>query len=187
LEPLCEVRKCAVLHSEPLWTDDTPVKLRGGAPGATAQSRLWVYLGDAAHPYNIFDVTPNQQRDGFQSSLEPYRGYLHADAFSGYDALSLPFAATGQARIREVACYAHARRKFYEARGSGALRAHQALAYWAQLYAMERHAKEESEEVRQHMRRIWRCCSWTRCVPGSRRSRNKSCPRARWRWRSPTR
>jgi len=39
-----------------------------------------------------------------------------------------------------VACNAHARRKFHEARGSDELRAHQALAYYAQLYDLERAA-----------------------------------------------
>src|SRR5262249_1264448 len=52
----------------------------------------------------------------------------------------------------EVACNAHARRKFYEARGSDALRSHQALAYYRQLYELERHAKEFSDEQRRQMR-----------------------------------
>ncbi len=37
--------------------------------------------------------------------------YLHADAFTGYDAIFLG----PQAAIREVACWAHARRKFFDA------------------------------------------------------------------------
>jgi hypothetical protein len=41
-----------------------------------------------------------------------------------------------------VACNAHARRKFYEARSSDAARAHQALAYYGQLYALERSARD---------------------------------------------
>jgi hypothetical protein len=51
-----------------------------------------------------------------------------------------------------VACNAHARRKFYEARGSDALRAHQALAYYRQLYELERAAKDYSDEQRLQMR-----------------------------------
>ena len=79
-------------------------------------ARLWVYLGDAAHPYNVFDFTLNRKRDGPQQFLANYQGYLHADAFSGYDGLYLPDPRTTTARIIEVACNAHARRKFYEAR-----------------------------------------------------------------------
>jgi len=77
-------------------------------------ARFWVYLEDAAHPYNVFDFTVNRKRDGPQQFLANYQGYLHADAFSGYDGLYLPDPRTAAARIREVACNAHARCKFYE-------------------------------------------------------------------------
>jgi hypothetical protein len=66
---------------------------------------------------------------------------LHADAFSGYDGLYLPDPRTSSARILEVACHAHARRKFYEARTSDALHAHQALAYYRQLYELGERAR----------------------------------------------
>lgn len=141
LRPLYDLLVTQVLQSRWLHTDDTPVKLQNPAPGATATARLWAYLGDRDHPYNVFDFTPNRQRDGPQQFLADYHGYLHADAFSGYDALYLPPRA-GAAPIIEVACNAHARRKFYEARGSDAARSHQALAYYRQLYELERRAKD---------------------------------------------
>ena len=100
----------------------------------------------------MFDFTQNRRRDGPQEFLKNYSGYLHADAFSGYDALYLPAVDTGQRRIEEVACNAHARRKFYEARASDEQRAHQALAYFRQLYEIERQAKGQPEELRLHLR-----------------------------------
>jgi hypothetical protein len=57
-----------------------------------------------------------------------------------------------EAHIIEVACNAHARRKFYEARGSDALRSHQALAYYRQLYELERQARDISDAQRLQMR-----------------------------------
>ncbi len=51
-----------------------------------------------------------------------------------------------------MACDAHARRKFHEARGSDALRSQQALAYYRQLYELERHAKDFSDAQRLQMR-----------------------------------
>jgi hypothetical protein len=93
-----------------------------------------------------------RRRDGPQRFLASYRGYLHADAFSGYDGLYLPDPRTAAARIVEVACNAHARRKFYEARNSDALRSHQALAYYRQLYELERQAKGFSDAQRLRMR-----------------------------------
>src|SRR4029077_7903155 len=98
---------------------------------------------------NVFDFTRNRKRDGPQRFLQGYVGYLQADAFTGYDALYLPDARTGTARIFEVACNAHARRKFYEARQSNAAAAHQALAYYGQLYEIERHGREVPADRRE--------------------------------------
>ena len=140
LRPLYDLLVASILQSLWLHTDDTPVKNLGHAPGTTDKARFWVYFGDHDHPYNVFDFTVNRQRDGPQTFLAGFHGYLHADAFSGYDALYLPPPRAGHAPIQEVACNAHARRKFYEAKGSDALRSHQALAYYAQLYDLERAA-----------------------------------------------
>jgi transposase len=152
LRPVYDLMVSVVLQSRALHTDDTTVKLQELVTHLLSTARFWVYLGDAAHPYNVFDFTVNRKRDGPQQFLANYRGYLHADAFSGYDGLYLPDPRTATARIIEVACNAHARRKFYEARGSGALRSHQALAYYRQLYELERQAKDFSDAQRLQMR-----------------------------------
>jgi transposase len=142
LRPLYDLMVAQVVQSAWLHTDDTPVKNQGHAPGTTALSRFWIYWGDRTHPYSVFDFTINHKRDGPQKFLADFHGYLHADAFSGYDALYLPSPRAAAAPIIEVACNAHARRKFHEARGSDDLRAHQALAYYAQLYFLERGATD---------------------------------------------
>jgi transposase len=152
LRPLYDLMVSVVMQSRALHTDDTTVKMQELLTHLLRTARLWVYLGDAGHPYNVFDFTINRKRDGPQQFLANYQGYLHADAFSGYDGLYLPDPRTAAARIIEVACNAHARRKFYEARGSDALRSHQALAYYRQLYELERQAKDFSDEQRLRMR-----------------------------------
>jgi transposase len=144
LRPLYEQMVAAVLQSRWLHTDDTPVKNLQPQPGTTATARFWIYYGDRDHPYNVFDFTLNRKRDGPQTFLANFHGYLHADAFSGYDALYLPSPRAGTAPLLEVACNAHARRKFHEARTSDAARSHQALAYYRQLYALERSATENN-------------------------------------------
>jgi transposase len=139
LKPLYQHMVRILLQSRVIHTDDTPVKMQL-TNHQLATARLWTYLGDEPHPYNVFDFTINRRRDGPQTFLANFQGYLQADAFSGYDGLYLPHPADGLARIVEVACNAHARRKFYEARSSDALRSHQALAYYRQLYELERGA-----------------------------------------------
>jgi transposase len=154
LKPLYELMISIVLQSRVLHTDDTPIKIHDPPEGETDKGRMWDYLGDAAHPYNVFDFTPNRKRDGPQTFLANYRGYLQADAFSGYDALYLPKAKDGKPVIHEVACNAHARRKFFEATSSDAAHAHQALAYYRQLYEIERQATllGADDELRLRMR-----------------------------------
>jgi transposase len=73
--------------------------------------------------------------------LQNFRGYLQADAFGGYDGI---YTGSNGA-ILEVACFAHARRKYFEARGTDSLRAETTLAYIRRLYAIERQIKDRAE------------------------------------------
>src|SRR5262249_9147445 len=104
LRPLYDLMVRVVLQSRVSHTAHAPpLKLQRLAPHLLGPARLWVYLGDAAHPSNVFDFTVNRKRDGPQRFLANYRGYLQADAFSGYDGLYLPDPRTAAARIIEVA------------------------------------------------------------------------------------
>lgn len=152
LRPLYDRMVASVLQSLWLHTDDTPVKNLDHPPGTTDKSRFWIYYGDRDHPYNVFDFTLNRKRDGPQTFLADFDGYLHADAFSGYDALYLPSPRAGHEPIKEVACNAHARRKFHDAKLSDELRAHQALAYYRQLYDLERAATANNFDDDQRLR-----------------------------------
>ena len=42
-------------------TDDTIMPMQ--SKGKTGNARMWVYLGDDAHPYNVFDFTLNRCHD----------------------------------------------------------------------------------------------------------------------------
>lgn len=154
LRPLYDLMVASVLQSLWLHTDDTSVKNLDHEPGTTDKAHFWIYYGDRAHPYNVFDFTVNRKRDGPQTFLADFHGYLHADAFSGYDGLYLPRPRAGHEPIKEVACNAHARRKFHEAKLSDELRAHQALAYYGQLYELERSATANNfdDDQRLHLR-----------------------------------
>jgi transposase len=137
LEPLYDLMKTLILLCGTIHTDDTPVKLRDSERKIKILARLWIYFGDHLHPYNIFDFTMSRKRDGPSQFLEGFRGYLQADAFSGYDGIY----AGGD--VVEVGCNAHARRKFIEAQTTDAARSAAALAYYRQLYAIERDIKAE--------------------------------------------
>jgi transposase len=136
LEPLQSLMRREVLASAVVHTDDTPVPVQDKGRGKTKQGRFWVYVGDEAHRYAVFDYTPDRSRDGPMRWLKGFEGYLQADAYAGYDVLY----ANG--KVVEVACWAHARRKFFDARLTDPGRCHQAMAWIKRLYEVERKAKE---------------------------------------------
>lgn len=140
LRPLYERMKTELLASRVLQSDDTPVKLPSRKRGY-----VWFYGGDSEHPYHVFDFTESRSRDGPLTFLKSYRGYLQADALSSYHGLYQ--GETGR-QVIEVGCWAHARRKFYDAKDSDKARAHIALAQIRRLYALEKQAKEMSDAER---------------------------------------
>lgn len=137
VEPLYELMKSLVLLCGTIHTDDTSVNVRDSERKIKATGRLWIYFGDYLHSYNVFDFTMSRKRDGPAQFLRDYRGCLQADAFSGYDGIY----AGGD--VIEVGCHAHARRKFVEAQKSDPARASAALAYYRELYAIEKAIKAE--------------------------------------------
>jgi transposase len=148
LGPLAEFQKTRVLQSPVLWTDDTPVTVLGGeSPGSTT-GRFWAYIGDADHPYSVYDFTMSRGRDGPAKFLKDYRGFLQADAYGGYDGIFLGSDGT----IIEVACWAHARRKFYDARSNAPREANQVLEWIRQLYDVEDRAADLTATERQALR-----------------------------------
>jgi transposase len=147
LRPLAERLRALALESSVMWTDDTPVLLQLPEKG-TCQARFWAYLGDESRPYDVYDFTTNRERSGPATFLRGYRGYLHADAYGGYDGIYLG----SNGAIQEVACWSHTRRKFYDARESSPRQAHQVLGWIRQLYDIEDRASLLDAAGRQALR-----------------------------------
>jgi transposase len=123
-----------VLKSHVIHTDDTTIRMLAAEKCRTA--RFWVYIGDAEHPYSVYDFTEDRSRDGPTKFLDGFSGYLQADAYGGYDGIY----ASG--KVMEVACFAHCRRYWWEARATDSHRAHEALSYIGRLYALEEQFRE---------------------------------------------
>jgi transposase len=144
LRPLYDLMVGQVLGSKVIHTDDTPVDVLDKMLKQARTGRFWVYCGDAGHPYDVFDFTPSRSRDGPMQFLAGWGKdelrYLQADAFGGYDGI---YAGKAGGKVVEVACMAHCRRKFHEARGSDHARSAQALAYIRLLYDVENQAQEQ--------------------------------------------
>lgn len=148
MRPLHALQKQSVLQSPVIWTDDTPVKALGGeAPGGLT-ARFWLYHGDQDHPYDVYDFTTSRRRDGPATFLAGFTGYLQADAYTGYDGIYIG----SQATILEVACWAHARRKFFDARSSSPGHAELVLEGVRRLYDIEDRARDLSVASRRALR-----------------------------------
>jgi len=137
---LVDLMRGEVLLSKTIHTDDTPVKHLDNGRGNPKTGRLWVYCGDRHHPYIFYAFSEDRRRIWPADVLAGFMGHLQADAFPGYDAL---YTGGG---IVEVACWAHARRKFKEAELSDGKRAAPVLRRIAELYALEKSIREEAEK-----------------------------------------
>ena len=148
LSPIVHYMKQMILQSKIINTDDTPVPILDGSRTQTRKGYLWAYIGGKRTV--VFDYTPTHSRDGPMAFLGDYDGYVQADAYKGYDA----FFENGDAS--EVGCWAHTRRKFYDARPTDPRRSHEMLALIGELYEIEREAKQNEldapviKELRQH-------------------------------------
>jgi transposase len=147
--PLYVLLKQEVLQSAVIGTDDTPVSVLDENRTQTRESRLWVYWGDVHHPGAVYAYSPNHEQHWPQEFLAAYTGYLQADAYSGYDALY------HSGRIVEVGCWAHTRRKFYEAQGSDPERALYVLGVIRELYQVETQAQQEAAALQLGLQATW--------------------------------
>lgn len=135
---LVEAMKTLMLSSAVIHTDDTPVTVQDPKGKSKPHTgRIWIYSGDRNHPYDIYEFSPDRKQMHPQGVLLNYKGFLQADAYQGYNALF-------NGDITEVACWAHARRKFVEAEKSDK-RAREMLDLIRQLYSVEKRIKTVCE------------------------------------------
>ena len=116
--------------------------------GGTVKSYLWTAVGDRGHPYDCFFFTVDRSRDGPDTFLDGYEGYLLSDAYICYELIS---AASD--KIHRTGCWAHARRKFEELDYvAPTLRSQRVLASIQRLYDIEDRARDMSDHQRYELR-----------------------------------
>lgn len=138
-----EAMKKKILKGPIVQSDDTKIRVLGGPEGSYA-GYLWCYGG--LHDEVVFDFTEGRGREGPLHFLDGYQGYLQVDAYAGYDVV---FA---RGNVVEVACWAHARRKIFEARATDPTHADPLLGMIATLYAVEADAKGLAADERWALR-----------------------------------
>jgi transposase len=154
LEPLVEALARYTLATPVLHGDDTPVPVLEPGRGKTKTGRLWTYVRDGRPwadlnpPAVLFRYSPDRRGEHPEAHLASFRGVLQADGYAGFERLY------EHDRIREAACWAHVRRKFYELyEAQRSPVAQEALERIAKLYELEATIRGSPAEERREVRK----------------------------------
>ena len=133
-----------------LQADETPMPvLSKNKPGATHKGYLWVYH-DPLVRLAVFKYEKTRGREGPNTFLENFTGHLQTDGYTAYNNLNKA------GKIEQLACMAHARRKFEHAKDNDPSRAKAALMMFAKLYDIERELRQQNadhEQIKQRRQR----------------------------------
>ena len=109
LLPIYQLMQKKIVLSGNIFIDETPVKIQEKVKCKTGF--MWVTVGGegADPPYRVYDFRENRRHENVVDILQGYQGNLHSDKYGAY-------ATQGkQDGINWCPCYAHIRRKFFEA------------------------------------------------------------------------
>ncbi len=147
LTPLVSRMHEILLTERYIHCDETSVQvmLEAGRKNTTT-SYMWVYSSGqySKHPIRIFEYQPGRSGSYPQKFLKGFQGFLHSDAYSGYNKVS---------GVTRCFCWAHQRRYFVDALPTGnkstvATVANQGIEYCNKLFEIERSLKDLSGEHR---------------------------------------
>ncbi len=153
LAPLVDALREHVLAGTKVHADDTPVPVLAPGSGKTKTGRLWTYVrddrpaGEETAPAVWFAYSEDRKGEHPRRHLKNFTGALQADAYAGFHHLY-----DGGA-ICEVACWAHARRKFHDIHVLHASpTTTEALSRIGALYAIEEEVRGKPVAVRCEVR-----------------------------------
>lgn len=147
LQPLVELMRQKLLQDKYLHADETTVQvLNEEGRKNTTDSYMWVYSSGqhAEHPIRIFEYQPGRSRKYPEAFLKDFKGYLHSDAYTGYEKIP---------GITRCLCWSHVRRKFVDALPKDVHRpeatlASQGITYCNKLFEIEKSLEELSSKER---------------------------------------
>ena len=109
LKPLRNEMLKQILESKNIFVDETTVRF---IEKKSKQGYLWTICGGNASdpPYRIYNFTENRKHEHILQVLKSYKGVVHSDKYGAY----LKLAQKND--IIWAPCWAHIRRKFFEAK-----------------------------------------------------------------------
>ena len=135
LEPVYKAMLRRLLDGDYVQADETPIKCQDpDQPGlGIFQGYLWVVTRPGADV--CFDWRASRRHAEATTLLKGFTGVLQADGYAAYDALA---AERPAGEITRLGCWAHARRKVFEAQGEDPREAKVLLRFIAWMYAREK-------------------------------------------------
>ena len=146
LQPLVDTLRAKLLESHVLHADETPVAQLDPGAGKTKRAYLFAYRTANEKPIVIFDYCPSRAGKHAADFLGHWQGALMVDDYAGYKKLF-------DSDITELACWAHARRKFFDAwKASASPLAKEAVERIGELYHLEAKLSDLDDAARQRER-----------------------------------
>jgi len=145
LKPLFVVLKETLKSGPVIQMDETPVQVMGEEGRADTQ-KSYMWLARGGPPGKVVVLYEYRQTRGgchAKDFLCGYSGYLQTDGYEGYDS-----AVKAMPGIIHVGCFAHARRKFFEASTSTGKpqSAEEGIKHIRKLYELESRLRKEGLE-----------------------------------------
>jgi len=151
LQPLVNLARDHLLECPVIHMDETRMQvLKEPHRAASALSYMWVHIGGPpGKRVVLYDYEASRSAEVPERLLAGYKGYLMTDGYPGYNAVG------SDKHITHLACWAHARRGFVEAKQVApgkASKADEMLHLIAKLYRVEKAYKSAPEQARLHAR-----------------------------------
>jgi len=159
VDPLAEAIRRHIAQGAAIHADDTPLPVLEPGRGKTRVGRLWTMVrderpwGSTVPPAAFYRYSPDRKAEHAKALLTGCSGFLHADAYAGFNQIYERHSITGEPQMLEVACWAHARRKIYEVYADTASpTAEELLRQIGELFAIEAGIRGSSSEARLKVR-----------------------------------
>lgn len=128
-----------------LQVDETPINYLNPGSGKCGQGYLWVYRNPQGSV--LFEWHTGRGSNCLKKMLTDFEGFVQNDGYIAYDS----FRNKHNRKITAVACMAHARRYFYEARAESET-ARTLVEQIAKLYEVEARLRETPQLDRREIR-----------------------------------
>ncbi|MCP4271846.1 MAG: IS66 family transposase [Gammaproteobacteria bacterium] len=149
LQPLLVEMKLKILASNYIQADETTIKVQEKNANKKPKKCHLGYLWPYTDGENIlFEYKAGRGREGPITFLGNFSGYLQTDGYAGYNQV------VKHNGITHLICWAHVRRKFFDARDYDFKKANLVLKAIGKLYAIEKLCRENkfTDEERYHLR-----------------------------------